>query len=217
MKTYDNIFFDLDGTLTDSGPGIMNGVRYALEKLGAPALPEATLRRFVGPPLHDSMQRFCGFTLDKAMHSVDVFREYYNVTGIFENSVYPGIEELLRALTDMGKRLFVATSKPKVAAERVLEHYELRKYFTFVAGATLDSSLVEKKDIIAHAMKNCGAAAENTLMVGDREHDIWGANANHMDSVGILWGYGSREELLSAGAMAVIETPMDLPEMLKNI
>ena len=214
MKHYDYIFFDLDGTLTDSGPGIFNAVRYALRHYGYAEPSNEELWRFVGPPLHESFQRFYGFDEAKSLEAVEVFREYYNVTGIFENSVYPGIPELLQALCAAGKTLMVATSKPQTAAERVLAHFGLRKYFRYVTGATADSSLVKKADIIAHVLSTVGVTGSDVLMVGDREHDVLGARENGMACLGVLWGYGSREELEKAGAADIAESAEEARQMI---
>ena len=214
MKTYDSFFFDLDGTLTDSGPGILNAIVYALDTYGISVPDKNSLRPFVGPPLHESFQQFYGFDREKSLEAVGRFREYYNVTGIFENSVYPGIPELLESLRAAGKTLLVATSKPETAARRVLEHFGLQQYFHGVTGATADSSLVKKADIIAHMLREQRLRGGDVLMVGDREHDVLGARANGMDCLGVLWGYGSREELLSAGACAVAETAQEAGRLL---
>ena len=214
MKHYDYIFFDLDGTLTDSGPGIFNAVRYALRYYGYAEPSNEELWRFVGPPLHESFQRFYGFDEPTSLEAVEVFREYYNVTGIFENSVYPGIPELLQALCAAGKTLMVATSKPQTAAERVLEHFGLRQYFRYVTGATADSSLVKKADIIAHVLNTAGVTGSDVLMVGDREHDVLGAKENGMACLGVLWGYGSREELEQAGASDIAENAEEARQII---
>lgn len=214
MTDYDRIFFDLDGTLTDSGPGIINAIIYALERFGITAESRESLRRFVGPPLHESFMRFYGFDGAKALHAVDVFREYYNDTGIFENSVYPGIEKLLKDLRSAGKMLMVATSKPEIAARRVLEHFDLAKYFDFVAGASQDSSVVKKADIVAGVLRATGSDADRVLMIGDREHDVIGAGENGMSCMGVLWGYGSREELVKAGAAYIAATPLEAERII---
>lgn len=215
MKNYDIILFDLDGTLTDSGPGIMNAAAYAVKKLGAPVPDRSVLRAFVGPPLADSFERFCGFPREKALEAVQAYREYYNVTGIFENSVYPGMEKALSALTGAGKTLAVATSKPETAARRVLEHFGLAGYFTVIAGATEDGSRVAKADVVAYALERLGVSGPGVaLMVGDREHDVLGAAANGLECMGVLYGYGSRVELESAGAVCTADTPEDVARLI---
>ena len=214
MNHYDYIFFDLDGTLTDSGPGIFNAVRYALRHYGLPEADDAALRPFVGPPLHESFQRFYDFDEATSLEAVEVFREYYNVAGIFENSVYPGIPELLESLCAAGKTLMLATSKPQTAAERVLSHFGLRQHFRYVTGATADSSLVKKADIIAHVLRTAGLRGEQVLMVGDREHDVLGAKENGMACLGVLWGYGSREELESAGAVGIAKSAEEAKQII---
>ncbi len=214
MKAYDYIFFDLDGTLTDSGPGIMNAINYALDRLKMPKEERGSLRRFIGPPLHESFMNFYGFDSEKALRTVDIFREYYNVTGVYENSVYPGIERLLMELKEAGRTLMVATSKPEATAMRVLEHFGLLKYFSYVTGASADSTLVKKADIVAHVLQSAGVVGSQVLMVGDREHDVIGAAQNGMECMGVLWGYGSRDELLAAGAACLAETPREAGDII---
>lgn len=215
MKSCDLILFDLDGTLTDSGPGIMRAVRYSLEKLGLPALPEETLRRFIGPPLYDSYERFCGLSHDGAITAVAAFREYYKETGIFENSVYPGIPEALGALRSAGKTLAVATSKPQEAADRVLAHFSLMEYFSHIVGSTEDGSLILKADIIKTVLSRAREdGLHSPIMVGDREHDVIGARENGLDTIGVLYGYGSRAELESAGAAYIAEAPADIVRLV---
>ena len=215
MEKFDLILFDLDGTLTDSGPGIMNAVRYACRTLALPEPDDSTLRRFIGPPLHESFERFCSLSPDAAMHAVSVFREYYTDTGIFENSVYPGIPEALGRLRAAGRHLAVATSKPETAAERVLRRFELLDYFTWLTGAAEDSSLVLKKDVVARVLEQARAAGlRGGIMVGDREHDVIGARENGLSCIGVTYGYGPREELEGAGAVLTVDTPAELASAL---
>ena len=205
---YDVILFDLDGTLTESGIGITRSVAYALKKHGIIEADQSKLDRFVGPPLIDSFMRFYGFTAEQARQAVDDYREYYAVTGIFENRVYDGVVEMLQALKAAGKKCVLATSKPDHYAVQILEHFGLAAYFDFVAGATMDEKRTNKADVIAYALAHTGA--ENVLMVGDREHDIHGAKAHGLDSVGVLYGYGSREELERAGATYIAATAEEI-------
>jgi phosphoglycolate phosphatase len=214
MKNYNTILFDLDGTLTDSGPGILNAVVYAMEKFGFPTPDEAVLRSFVGPPLHESFERVCSFDADKAQEAVRVFREYYNDTGIFENSVYPGMKQALSALVDAGKTLGVATSKPETAARRVLDYFDLSKYFTVIVGASADGTRIQKADVVTCAMEQLGVTSGQALMVGDREHDVRGAAANGLECLGVLYGYGDRAELENAGAIALASTAQEMAEMI---
>ncbi len=216
MCKYDTVLFDLDGTLTDPAIGITNSVAYALKKWGIEVSDRTELYKFIGPPLFDSFSNYYGFTKEESVRAVECFREYFSTKGIFENSVYGGIPEVLSELRARGKRLIVATSKPETFAKKILEHFSLDGYFDFVAGATLDSSRVEKADVIEYAFENCGIKdVSNVVMIGDREYDVYGAAHFGMDSVGVLYGYGSREEITSAGATYVAETPLDILNIVK--
>lgn len=208
---YRVILFDLDGTLTESGIGITRSVAYALNKWGITEPDQKKLDRFVGPPLVDSFMEYYGFTPEDARQAVEDYREYYAVRGIFENRVYNGVKELLEALKAAGKTCILATSKPEGYAEQILEHFGLASYFSLVAGATMDEKRTDKASVIAYALEQAGIADRGqVVMVGDREHDILGAEANGLDAIGVLYGYGSREELEAAGAKMIAETAMDL-------
>lgn len=214
---YSWIFFDLDGTLTQSGPGIMNSVKYALRKMGKTELPEETLRRFIGPPLSDSFVRFCGCTPEEAKQGIVFYREYYTSGGMFENELYSGVEDMLRALKDAGLRLAIATSKPEFLSVQIVAHFHLDQYFEAVCGATADEKRVKKSDVIAYTLETLGITQEqkaSVLMVGDREHDILGAKENGLDSMGVLYGYGSREELCEAGADHIVGTASEAAEKI---
>ena len=208
---YDTILFDLDGTLTDSADGIINSIVHTLKHYGLPHDNRAALRRFVGPPLPESFQRYCGFSPEKAKEAVAGFREYFSEIGIFENTVYEGVSEMLSTLRKAGFTLAIATSKPEVFAERILSRFDLAKYFTAVAGATMDEKRTNKAQVILYALEKLGGREHShVLMVGDREHDILGAKAVGIDSLGVLYGYGDRAELTAAGALLIAETPMDV-------
>ena len=208
---YDWIFFDLDGTLTDPGEGITHSVAYALKKEGIEPPERQELYRFIGPPLVDSFMKFYGFSEERAHRAVEEYREYFRDRGIFENRVYDGIPDLLDLLCKQGKRIVLATSKPEPFALRILEHFGLLPYFTFVAGALLDETRTAKGDVIAYALSSCGITdVSRVLMVGDRFHDVKGAAANGMDCLGVLFGYGSREELTQAGATYLVATVSDI-------
>lgn len=198
---YSVILFDLDGTLTDSAPGITNAVAYALEQFHIPVPPRTELFKFVGPPLTVSFREFYGMSEEEALEATATFRVYYNTKGVLENSPYPGVHAFLSALKVAGKTLAVATSKPQHLADEVLHRYDLAQYFTAICGGSLDESHNAKALIVADALKACGVTDRRcALMVGDRRHDIEGAKQNGLDSMGILYGYGSREELSKAGA-----------------
>ena len=208
---YHTILFDLDGTLTDSGPGITNSVAYALKKWNIEEKDINVLRKFVGPPLDVSFAKYYGFSKEKCVQAIQYYREYYLTKGIYENQVYDGMEDLLKWLRDTGRRAIVATSKPEPSAIHVLEYFHMDSYFDIIAGATMDGSRVEKSDVIRYALDRAGIRdLSGVVMVGDRENDIQGAKANGLDSIGVLYGYGSREELEEAGAMQIAETVEDL-------
>ena len=211
------IFFDLDGTLTDSGPGILASVAYALEKLGVAPPEREALRPFIGPPLLWSFGHFYGFDEAKSREAVRLYREYFTAGGMFENSVYPGIPEALERLRGAGFRLAVATSKPEEFSRQIIAHFGLEGYFEAICGATMDESRTEKAEVIRYALETVGAAAEESLMVGDREHDVIGAKAVGVPCLGALWGYGSREELTKAGADALAETPEQMAEWILGL
>ena len=208
MTHYASIFFDLDGTLTDPGEGITNSVAYALERWGIHVEDRRTLYPFIGPPLVDSFARFYGFTPSDARAAVDVYREYYTDRGIFENELYPGIPSLLERLRAAGRRIVMATSKPEPFAVRIAEHFGIAGYFDCIAGASMDEETrTHKWEVIDYALDRLGRPAPaEVLMVGDREHDVLGAERCGIATLGVLYGYGSRDELLSAGAVAVAET-----------
>ena len=210
-KTYSNILFDLDGTLTDSGPGIMNGFAYAIGKMSGEVGDKSQLSRFVGPPLEDSFGRILGYSEEDTVKAIAFYREYYfGMGGSLENSVYPGIVELLSALKAAGKRLMIATSKSEKGTTLVLEHFDLMKYFDFVA-ASNDTDRKTKTDVIRYALKQCGISdLSSCVMVGDRNNDIEAAVNVGIDSIGVLYGYGSREELEGAGATYIVDTPSDI-------
>lgn len=207
---FDTYLFDLDGTLTDSGEGIMNAVRYSLAQSGDRDPGEEVLRRFIGPPLWESFERFLGFSEEKAQRAVELYRVYYKDRGLFENRVYDGIEDMLKGLKNAGKQLAVATCKPEPFSVRILEHFGLSRYFDNITGSLLDGTRREKREVIAEAVRRCGADPEKALMVGDRKHDIIGARENGIGCIGVLWGYGSREEFLEYGASGIISDPGEL-------
>lgn len=211
---FDNLLFDLDGTLTDSFDGITNSVLYALKKMGEKLPAKEELRFFIGPPLSESFAVLFGGDTEKAELAVKNYREYYSVTGLLENRVYDGVEQTLKTLKDMGKRLFVATSKPEKFSVRIAEHFGLTKYIERVFGASFDSSRGTKDKVIEYALGEAGLIKDKTVMIGDRHHDIDGAKANGLKSVGVLYGYGNYDELSSAGADFIVETPEEIVEII---
>jgi phosphoglycolate phosphatase len=213
--SYAIILFDLDGTLTDSAEGIVNSVVYALERKGIPYKSKQDLRRFVGPPLQDSFRDYCGFSEEQAKEAVKIFREYFTEKGIYENSVYEGVPEMLELLRKAGCTLAVATSKPEAFAEQILERFNLAKYFSVIAGASMDGTT--KPIVIRQALQRLGVeSSDPILMIGDREHDIFGAKEVGIASLGVLYGYGSEEELHKAGADYIAQTPLDIVSICKS-
>ena len=201
------VLFDLDGTLTDSGPGIINGVQYALEKMGMKENDKEKLRRFIGPPLKEEFKKFCSITEEEGVNAVALYREYYTETGIFENEVYEGIPELLKALKEKGLQIAMATSKPEKFAKIIAEHFGIASYFDFIGGSLMDGSRTKKSEVIQYVLDACGVKERDTvLMIGDRDYDILGAKTMGVHSVGVLYGYGDREELEKAGADYIVET-----------
>lgn len=208
---YRYCLLDLDGTLTDPGIGITNSVMYALRKYNIEVADRSELYCFIGPPLADSFRKYYGFDEKQADQAVAYYREYFRDRGIFENQVYPEIAEVLCALKDKGVIVALATSKPYEFAVRILEHFNLIRYFDHFGAATMDGRISKKTDVIAHLLAEVGIEDRSeVLMVGDRDQDINGAKANGLHGVGVLWGYGSMEELQGAGADYVIEKPGDL-------
>ena len=206
----DPILFDLDGTLTESGPGIISSVRYALAMMGGPVLDDEQLRLFIGPPLLDSFRDVCGFDPAEVAVAIAAYREYYATDGQFENSVYDGIPELLTSLREAGRTLAVATSKAEVFASSILDHFALTEYFTTVVGSELDGRRTAKSEIITEALARLDRPSSGTVMIGDRSHDVRGAVAVGVGSIGVLWGYGDHAELTAAGADSLAATPAAL-------
>jgi phosphoglycolate phosphatase len=203
----DAIFFDLDGTLTDPKPGITRSIRYALQKLDHPAIPsEDELTWCIGPPLRASFVRLLGAETS-ADRAVSLYRERFSDVGLFENAIYDGIDDVLTALGNSGHRLFVATSKPHVFADRIIDHFGLRHHFERVFGSELDGTRVDKGDLLEYALNEAAVDPSRTLMIGDRSHDMVGARNNGMKAIGVLYGYGSKDELIGAGASHVCATP----------
>lgn len=212
-EKYSALLFDLDGTLTDSAPGIMNCLRHALDIMGydMPEKPES----FLGPPLQDSFAKYCGMNEKQVAEAVRLFRERYRDTGLFENSVYEGVPEMLNRLKASGKRLMVATCKADIYAERILDRFGLAGYFEFVGGAELGGARSEKWEVIEYVLGSTDITDRSgVLMIGDRKHDVIGAKKCGISCMGILWGYGSEEELSEAGADYIAKTPPETADML---
>lgn len=214
MRDYHTYFFDLDGTITDSSLGITNSVMYALKKFGIAEHDRRKLYPFIGPPLTVSFREYYGFSEEEALRAVAYYREYYQDKGIFENRVYDGFGEMLGKLKAAGKRLAVATSKPEPYARRIIDYFELSSYFDYVAGMELGGGRGTKAEVIRYALAVCGIGDKDkagVLMVGDREHDVFGAKEAGIDCLGVLYGFGSREELERAGADYIAGSVEEIP------
>ncbi len=212
----DAIFFDLDGTLTDPKPGITRSIQYALQKLDHHAVPsEDDLTWCIGPPLRASFVKLLGAE-DSADRAVSLYRERFADVGLYENSVYPDIESILTTLRQSPRRLFVATSKPRIFAERIIDHFGLASHFETVFGSELDGTRVHKSDLLAYAIETTGVDPAQALMIGDRSHDMVGAKNNGMHAVGVLYGYGSADELIGAGASHVCTSPLALLDHIQS-
>ena len=215
---YKYYLFDLDGTLTDPGIGITNSVMYALEKFGIHVSDRTELYPFIGPPLTDSFKKYFGFDEQQALLAVDYYREYFRAGGIFENAVYEGIPEMLCELKKRNATVALATSKPYEFSIQILDHFDLHKYFDYVGAATMDGKISRKADVIRHLLGQLGEADKSSvLMIGDRDQDIEGAKANGLRSAGVLWGYGSKDELMDAGADYIVSAPSDLFNIQKEM
>ncbi|EJQ61872.1 HAD family hydrolase [Bacillus mycoides] len=198
---YTTFLFDLDGTVTDPKKGIVNSVLYALEKGGIEELHVSELDSFIGPPIQQSFVERYNMNEGEVERAVFYFREYLKQRGLLENSVYEGIPNLLKQLKDTGNRLFIATSKPTIFARQVIEHFQLTNYFEDIIGSNLNGTRIKKEEIIAHILQqNEGLNKEEVVMIGDRKHDIIGANHNGIASIGVLYGYGSENELIEVSA-----------------
>ena len=207
-----SILFDLDGTLTDSGEGIMNCVELALQHYGIPIPPREELRIFVGPPLQDNFLKF-GIPVEEIDNAIKVFRSRYLTVGKFENFPYPGIPELLQKLKSAGHHLYVATSKPESTAREILDKFELSPYFDIICGATMDGTRQSKADVIQYLYDQTSETLP-AIMVGDTSYDVEGANAHHIPTIGVAWGYGSVTKMVDAGAVAIAQSVDELYELL---
>ena len=212
---FTTLLFDLDGTLTDPKVGITESIRYALDRMERPYPPDASLDWCIGPPLLETFATLLQ-TDDPAppQEALRLFRERFSTIGLFENSPYPAIPALLRTLQDAGLRLFIATSKPAVYARRIVAHFDLAHYFQLVYGSELDGRLTHKNELIQHLLQQENLDSAQTLMIGDREHDILGAQANGVSAAGVTWGYGTQQELTAAGALTLLHQPADLLHFL---
>ena len=213
---YRHIFFDLDGTLTDPALGITNAIIYGRKKWGLEPGVNADYYKFIGPPMPKSYEEFWGFSPEDAKRFLADYREYFGTVGLFENQVYPGIPELLSALKDQGRHLYIATTKPTGFSQQIAEHFDFAKYFDIVSGSDplADNS---KADVIRHAQKACAVDMTSAVMVGDRLHDVEGARECGIPCIGVAYGYGGRAELQAAGADWVVDSVEELGSLLLNL
>ncbi|MBR2868704.1 MAG: HAD family hydrolase [Clostridia bacterium] len=215
MKEYKYVLFDLDGTLTDPAVGITTSVAYALKKFGIEVNDITTLNHFIGPPLLDTFMEDYGFSKEKAQTAIDYYRERFRVKGLYENVVYDGVPEMLEKLKKGGKEIILATSKPEPFAREILRHFGLDKYFLFIAGSNFDGTRTAKAEVIEYALESAGVSDKTAaVMVGDRKHDIIGAQKTGLDSIGVLYGYGSKEEISGADATHIAETVEDIVKLI---
>lgn len=208
---YEYILFDLDGTLTDPGEGITNSVAYALEKFGITENDRTRLYAFIGPPLADSFAKYYGMTAEECERAIFEYRVYFKDRGMFENAVYPDVEQMLDTLKKMGKTICLATSKPEEFAVTILKHFGLHKYFDVIGGASMDGKRSAKGDVIRYTLEKGGITdLSRAVMIGDRKHDIMGAKSVGMASAGVLYGYGDEAELKKAGADYILSQVSDI-------
>lgn len=210
-----SILFDLDGTLTDSGEGIMNCAALALRHFSIPVPSREQMREFVGPPLNETFVRY-GVPKDKLQEAIDVYRSRYIPIGKYENTPYPGIRELLQALKEEGFGLYVATSKPESTSIDILEHFDLARFFDRICGASMDFSRTTKEAVIACLLEQLGGSGR-LVMVGDTKFDVLGAKAHGIPAIGVSWGYGKVADMEDAGAAAIANSMEELLSLLRQI
>lgn len=215
MKAYDTVLFDLDGTLTDPGIGITKSVEYALNRYGISVKDRAALYPFIGPPLVDSFVKYYGFSKEQAVEAVEVYREYFRVKGLYENEVYPGIKEMLKALKDAGKTLLVASSKPEEFVITILKHFDLYSYFDFVGGAAMDETRTKKDEVVQYVLQKAGVPDKSrAILVGDRKFDVHGAHSQGLDAMAVTYGYGDLQELIAARPEYLVDSPAAIQNVL---
>ena len=212
-----HLFFDLDGTLTDSQEGIVRCIQHALAALDGPSYEDREISSYIGAPLHDVFLSLLNEHQKLAESAVVHYRERYDSIGIFENVVYQGIGEMLSELVGNDYRCFVVTSKPRVYAQRIIEHFHLGQYFDAIYGSELDGTNTIKADLIRHVIASEKLSPTEVVMIGDRHHDILGAKANETASIGVLWGYGTHEELSDCEADLLVNRPADLPQAISSL
>ena len=213
-KRYDAVLFDLDGTLTKSDPGIMAAAKYAIRTLGFPIPPESTMRKFIGPPLWYSFKEFCGMNEEQVVRAFDLYTQQYNASGVYENSVFPGIFDLFDALKANGVKIGLVTAKPEAATQLVIEHFKLAPYFDCVSAIKEEERSTDKRVLVENAVRSLNLPKCRVAMVGDTHYDANGARDAGVDFIGVLFGYGTREEMAASGCKVFAETAPDLLPIL---
>jgi phosphoglycolate phosphatase len=218
MNRIRNVLFDLDGTLTDPAEGIVKCLQYALETLNLRCPSFTELTSYIGPPLRQSFTAIC-HSSDEVLieRAVSLYRERFSTIGLFENTVYAGVPQMLAELQSMSYRLFVATSKPKVYAEKILQHFSLERFFVEIYGNELDGRLDDKAELIRELLETHTLLPQETIMVGDRKHDVMAAKRNAVSSLGVTYGYGSKEELVEAGVEHFCHQPLEIVSQIMKI
>lgn len=215
MKKYDIIAFDLDGTLTNPERGLIASFVYAFKKMGVDYGQKSELKRFIGPPIYEEWQRCFGFTPEESSKALLIFREYYSVYGWWDNEIYPGVKEMLEKLKNAGKKIILATSKPEIFAKKVLELFDISKYFDFIGGASTDKTRDKKSEVLEYSLASVGVSDKSkAILVGDRVYDSEGAIACGIDSLGVLYAHGSDSEVRSAGFTYVVNNVEDIAALL---
>lgn len=212
-----NIFFDLDGTLNDSSIGITKAVKYALKNFDIEIENQEFFRRYIGPPLVDCFMEFNGLNKEDALKALQYYRDYYNTVGKFENSVYEGVEQMLKELNDRGVNLYIATSKPEDVMSDIVNHFGLIKYFKGTFGASLDSKRNKKTAVIKYALSKLNVDVNTCIMVGDHKHDITGAKDNGLRSLAVTYGYGDKKELIASNPDYVVDSVEEEKNLLLSL
>ncbi|MGX6979721.1 HAD family hydrolase [Vagococcus elongatus] len=215
MKNKKLVLFDLDGTVTNPEEGIIAAIKYSLKHMDLELLSDEQLKKFIGPPLKDSFQKHYHLSDEESHEAVNFYREYYATKGIFENYLYPGMSDVLQILLEKGLLLGIATSKPEKYAKQIMTYFNLETYFAGVFGSKMDGTRSQKAEVISYALTHFPAIEkEEVVMIGDREYDILGAKKNGLKSIGVLYGFGSRDELEQAGATAIVDAPREIINVL---
>lgn len=214
-QTFQTIIFDLDGTLVNSAQGIFNSILYALKEMGIENVKRESLYPFIGPPMKDSFMEFFHFPQEKALQAVELYRAHYQKKGLYEIELYDGMEETLRALKNAGKTILMGTSKRELFAKKIAEYLNINDCFDLIAGSNFEGTRDKKREVLEYALHQLGIEDfSKVLMVGDRKFDVLGAGELGIDTLGVLYGFGSRNELETAGAKWIVETPKDIAKLI---